>query len=73
MVDNSNDQPPAEARSKLRQILDLIADTLARQRELGSICRQLDWDNRELRQRVAALEAQASAYRKQYPINHNDL
>lgn len=73
MVDNNNDQPPAEARSKLRQILDIMADLLTRQKELASVCRQLDWDNREMRQRIIALEAQATAYRKQYPINHNDL
>ena len=68
MVDNNNDQPPAEARSKLRQILDIMADLLARQKELASCCRQLDWDNREMRMRIIALEAQAAAYRKQYPI-----
>lgn len=73
MVDNPNNQPPAEARSKLRQILDIMADLLARQKDLASCCRQLDWDNRELRQRVIALEAQAAHYRKHYPINHNDL
>ena len=73
MVDNNNDQPPAEARSKLRQILDIMADLLTRQKELASCCRQLDWDNREMRQRIIALEAQATAYRKQYPINQNDL
>lgn len=67
MVDNNNDQPPAEARSKLRQILDIMADLLARQKELASCCRQLDWDNREMRQRIIALEAQAAAYRKKYP------
>jgi hypothetical protein len=67
MVDANNSQPPAEHRSKLRQILDIIADILARQRELGSICRQLEWDNRELLQRITALEAQAAAYRKKYP------
>lgn len=68
MVDNNNDQPPAEARSKLRQILDIMADLLARQKELASCCRQLDWDNREMRLRINALEAQAAAYRKKYPI-----
>ena len=68
MVDNNNDQPPAEARSKLRQILDIMADLLARQKELASCCRQLDWDNREMRMRIIALEAQAAAYRKKYPI-----
>ena len=67
MVDNHSDQPPAEARSKLRQILDIMADLLARQKELASCCRQLDWDNREMRQRIIALEAQAAAYRKKYP------
>lgn len=68
MVDNHNDQPPAEHRSKLRQILDIMADLLARQKELASCCRQLDWDNREMRLRINALEAQAAAYRKKYPI-----
>ena len=72
MVDNNSDQPPAEARSKLRQILDIMADLLARQKELASCCRQLDWDNREMRMRIIALEAQATAYRKQYPIEHKE-
>jgi hypothetical protein len=65
MVDANNNQPLPV--SKLRQILDIISDILARQRELGSICRQLEWDNRELLQRINALEAQAAAYRKKYP------
>ena len=74
MVEDNSDKPKqaAEAQpqpvSKLRQILDIISDTLARQRELASCCRQLDWDNRELRLRVDALERQAAAYRKKYPI-----
>jgi len=73
MVNETNGQQPAEHRSKLRQILDIIADILARQKELASCCRQLDWDNRELRLRVDALERQAAAYRKKYPIEYNDL
>jgi hypothetical protein len=64
MIDNQDQPQPV---SKLRQILDIMADLLARQRELASICRQLDWDNRELRQRLEALERQAAAYRKKYP------
>jgi hypothetical protein len=68
MVNETNGQQPAEHRSKLRQILDIMADLLGRQKELASICRQLDWDNRELRLRVDALERQAAAYRKKYPI-----
>jgi hypothetical protein len=72
MVDD-NSQPPAEHRSKLRQILDIIADLLARQKDLASCIRQVDWDNRELRLRIEALERQAEAYRKKYPIDYNDL
>lgn len=67
MIDNTSNDQPAEHRSKLRQLLDIMADLLGRQKELASVCRQLDWDNREMRQRLEALERQAAAYRKKYP------
>jgi hypothetical protein len=70
MVDNSPDPKERQPESKLRQILDIMADLLGRQKEIASICRQLDWDNRELCLRVDALERQATAYRKQYPIDN---
>lgn len=63
-----NKQPQPQPVSNLRQILDILSDLLARQKDLAGCCRQLDWDSRELRQRVIALEAQATAYRKKYPI-----
>ena len=53
--------------SKLRQVLDIVSDLLARQKDLASCIRQIDWDNRELRHRIDALEAQAAAYRNKYP------
>jgi len=65
MVEDNSQQPN---KSATRQMLDIMADLIARQRDLGSICRQLDWDNRELRLRVDALERQAEAYRRKYPI-----
>jgi hypothetical protein len=65
MVEDNSQQPP---KTTIRQMLDIMADLIARQRDLGSICRQLDWDNRELRLRVDALERQAEAYRRKYPI-----
>lgn len=64
--DNTN--KPVQPIGKLRQILDIMADLIARHRDLAVTCRQLDWDNRELRLRIDALERQAAAYRKQYPI-----
>lgn len=70
MIDNTSNGQPAEHRSKLRQLLDIMADLLGRQKELASVCRQLDWDNREMRQRLDALERQAAAYRKHYPIDY---
>lgn len=65
MVEDNSQQPP---KTTIRQMLDIMADLIARQRDLGSIFRQLDWDNRELRLRVDALERQAEAYRRKYPI-----
>lgn len=69
MVDD-NTNKPEQPLAKLRQILDIMADLLARQKDLAGCCRQLDWDNRELRLRVDALERQAAAYRKHYPIDY---
>jgi len=64
-MDEDLNQP--QPVSKLRQVLDIVSDLLARQKDLASCIRQLDWDNRELRHRINALEAQAADYRKKYP------
>jgi len=63
-----NKQPQPYPVSKLRQILDIMADLLTRQKDLAGCIRQVDWDAREMRQRIDALERQAEAYRKKYPI-----
>lgn len=59
---SSPDNPKPEPKQIIKQLLDIVSDTLAAQRELSQSLQHLGYENAALRLKVEQLEARLNTH-----------